>query len=224
MAIATHKFTLKATDTATRRRRLGVMTPELVEKELVDLLQLQGLSLGGADAELVKVKVTLTAQTVKDAPLYDRTFAVEIVARAEHSAALAQHINDPAFKSTLASPAHLGTTVIIEDIKEVEYSSVTTAQAADASPPPAPRPKALKELGESNVEVKNEDAYWAFLPVGLLMFPLGIYAYARTRYGAGKTCKWLRWKFSHTNPVTPLFYLPKDVRERMRAELNSSEV
>merc|ERR1740125_18075 len=35
---------------------------------------------------------------------------------------------------------------------------------------------------------------------------------------------WLRYKCSHTNPVTPILYLPKDVKERLRTELNSSEV
>ena len=48
--------------------------------------------------------------------------------------------------------------------------------------------------------------------------------YVRSRYGGGKTMKWLRWKCSHTNPVTPILYLPKDVKERMRVELHSSEV
>jgi hypothetical protein len=225
MAVATHQFTLKAADTATRRRRLAEMTPDLVKAELIALLQLEGLSLGG-DGALISVEVTLTAQVVKVAPLFDRTFAVTIVARAEHSDALAKHINDADFKSTLAGPAHLSTTVVFEDIKAVEYSSVVTAPPKGGTTPPKPKDKgALATLGESNVSSEvNEDGYWAFLPVGLLMFPLVIYIYTRYRYGAGKTCKWLRYKCSHSNPVTPFLYLPKDVKERMHSELHSTEV
>jgi len=227
IAVATHKFTLKVTDTATRRRRLGEMTPELVKTELVKVLQEEGLSLGGDDGELISVDVTLTAQVVAVAPLFARTFAVEIVARAEHSDAVAKQINEPNFKTTLASSDHLGTSVLFEDIKPIAYSSVNVAPpAVAATPAPTPEPKQLKGLGESNISsAPDERGYWAFLPGGLfLLCPLLVYIYARYRYGAGKTYKWLRWKCSHTNPVTPILYLPKDVKERMRAELNSSEV
>jgi len=227
IAVATHKFTLKATDTATRRRRLGEMTPELVKTELVKVLQEEGLSLGGDDGELISVDVTLTASKVAVAPLFARTFDVEIVTRAEHSDAVAKQITEPTFKTTLASSDHLGTSVTFEDIKPVAYSSVNVAPpAVAATPAPTPEPKQLKGLGESNISsAPDERGYWAFLPGGLfLLCPLLVYIYARYRYGAGKTYKWLRWKCSHTNPVTPILYLPKDVKERMRAELNSSEV
>jgi len=228
MAVATHQFTLKATDTATRRRRLGEMTPELVKAELVALLQLQGLSLGGG-GELISVDVTLKEAVVKEAALFDRTFTVKIVSRAEHSDALGQQINDAAFKSTLAGPGHLSTTIVFEDIKAVTYSSVTTdptAGGGESGPLNDGQMGGLASLGESNVESGevDETGYWAFLPAGLcMMLPLAIWFYVRTRYGAGKTCKWLRWKCSHTNPVTPILYLPKDVKDRLFSELHSTE-
>ena len=31
--------------------------------------------------------------------------------------------------------------------------------------------------------------------------------------------KWLRYKCSHTNPVTPILYLPKDVKVRVRVRV-----
>merc|ERR1711865_349 len=67
------------------------------------------------------------------------------------------------------------------DIKAVEYSSVVTAPPKDGTPPPKPEDKgALVTLGESNVSSEvNEDGYWAFLPAGLLMFPLPLPAQGR---------------------------------------------
>merc|ERR1711865_1044057 len=111
-----------------------------------------GLSLGGDDGELISVDVTLTAQVVAVAPLFARTFAAEIVARAEHSDAVAKQINEPNFKTTLASSDHLGTSVLFEDIKPIAYSSVNVAPpAVAATPAPTPEPKQLKGLGESNI-------------------------------------------------------------------------
>lgn len=177
---------------------------------------------------LVGEKVVVTGGETADAQ-GERTFNVEIVALKAHSAELDQLVKDDAFATTLASPAYLGTTVTVQNIEAPVYSNVRTSappQDTTASPPPAAgggRP--LVGLGESNVTVQSDDAYWAFLPVGLLLIvPLFIWIYVRSRYGGGKTMKWLRYKCSHTNPVTPILYLPKDVKERLRAELNSSEV
>ena len=52
---------------------------------------------------------------------------VEIVARAEHSDAVAKQINEPTFKTTLASSDHLGTSVAFEDM--------------NTNPNPNPNPK-----------------------------------------------------------------------------------
>jgi len=217
MAMAKHAFTLTAEDTATRRRRLAEMTEELVRTQVESLLSSKGTPIS-------KVTVELTSA----AEVQKRTFKVEITCRAEHSDALAKHISDDNFVPTLASSDYLGTDVTIDGIVAVVFTTVDVVEpSTDASPPPPPPPKTkgIASLGESNVEVTNEDAYWAFLPVGLMILcPLAIFIYVRSRFGAGKTYKWLRWKCSHTNPVTPILYLPKDVKERMRAELHSSEV
>jgi len=231
VAVATHKFTLKATDTATRRRRLAQITTENVKEKVLALLD--------ADPAfkvswLVGEKVTVTGGETADAQS-QRTFDVQIVALKAHSEELDQLIKADAFATTLASPAYLGTTVAVSGIEEPVYSNVRTSAppgggqdtTAASPPPPAEEPErgALVGLGESNVTVQNDDAYWAFLPCGLLLIcPLIIWIYVRSRYGGGKTMKWLRWKCSHTNPVTPILYLPKDVKERMRVELHSSEV
>jgi len=232
VAVATHKFTLKATDTATRRRRLAQITTEMVNEKVLALLDADPAFKA---SWLVGEKVTVTGgETVDDQG--QRTFDVQIVALKAHSEELDQLIKADAFATTLASPAYLGTTVAVSGIEEPVYSNVRTSAppgggqdtTAASPPPPAEEPPrgALVGLGESNVTVKKEPTWaWVFLPVGLLIIcPLMIWIYVRSRYGGGKTMKWLRWKCSHTNPVTPILYLPKDVKERMRVELHSSEV
>ena len=181
MAMAKHAFTLTAEDTATRRRRLAEMTEELVRTQVESLLSSKGTPISAAAGESVKVKLTSAAEVQK------RTFMVTITCRAEHSDALAKHISDDNFVPTLASSDYLGTDVTIDGIVAVVFTTVDVVEpSTDASPPPPPPPKTkgIASLGESNVEVTNEDAYWAFLPVGLMILcPLAIFIYVRSRFG-----------------------------------------
>jgi len=229
VAVATHKFTLTAKDTATRRRRLAQITTDMVKEKVLALLDADPAF---KESWLVGEKVTVTGGETAD-DQGQRTFDVQIVALKAHSGELDQLINADDFAATLASPAYLGTTVAVSGIEEPVYSEVSTTAppgggqdtTADSPPPTSGEPP-LVGLGESNVTVQSDDTWaWVFLPVGLLIIcPLMIWIYVRSRYGGGKTMKWLRWKCSHTNPVTPILYLPKDVKERMRVELHSSEV
>ena len=51
--------------------------------------------------------------------------------------------------------------------------------------------------------------------------PLFCCCFARGRYGAGKERLFFKFKFSHSNPTFPAFYIPYEDREKMRAELYS---
>ena len=166
-------------------------------------------------------------------------FDVTIVSRAEYAGQLTATLSDEVTLSG-ALAAKLGTVVSVSE-PTVAYSSVCTPEANvpwdDCGSPtraPAQAPAASSidygelNVGESNISEVEADLGW-LVPVVvilslILLCPLLGLVFVRSRYGPGKTYMYLRWKCSHTNPVSPIFYLPKDVRERLRVDLNSSTV
>jgi hypothetical protein len=80
------------------------------------------------------------------------------------------------------------------------------------------------ESGESNQAVADDavPGWGVFLIVLLLLCflsPLLCYLYAHFKYGAGKEVKWFKYKLSHSDPVWPFGYVPREDRDALRASL-----
>ena len=82
----------------------------------------------------------------------------------------------------------------------------------------------------SAITMNEEEAPVAVIVVLVILFllccllPMLMYIYARNRFGAGNAQKWMRYKLAHSNPTVPIMYLPRDVREALRADLYSNVV
>jgi hypothetical protein len=82
----------------------------------------------------------------------------------------------------------------------------------------------FEEGGESNQSVADEAVPgWGVLLIVLLLLcflsPLLCYLYAHFKYGAGKEVKWFKYKLSHSDPVWPFGYVPREDRDALRASL-----
>jgi len=104
--------------------------------------------------------------------------------------------------------------------------------AAAASPPPASNGDGGTNQGVIPDDVgsaqTNKDEslnggiiFLIILLVLCFLCPLFCCCFARGRYGAGKERLFFKFKFSHSNPTFPAFYIPYEDREKMRAELYS---
>jgi len=232
MEVATHTITVTAADTATRRRRLGVMTADKVKQAVIGHLADEGITVGAGAGDAILREPTVVEAGQADQGVHK--FDVTIVSRAEYAGQLTATLSDGvALSGALA--AKLGTVVSVSE-PSVAYRSVCSDCDDWGSPTraPAQAPAASSidygelNVGESNISEVEADQGW-LVPVVvilslILLCPLLGLVFVRSRYGSGKTYMYLRWKCSHTNPVSPIFYLPKDVRERLRVDLNSSTV
>ena len=80
---------------------------------------------------------------------------------------------------------------------------------------------------EGSAQTKKDESlnggiiFLIILLVLCFLCPLFCCCFARGRYGAGKERLFFKFKFSHSNPTFPAFYIPYEDREKMRAELYS---
>jgi len=104
--------------------------------------------------------------------------------------------------------------------------------AAAASPPPPSNGDGGTNPGvipddEGSAQTKKDESlnggiiFLIILLVLCFLCPLFCCCFARGRYGAGKERLFFKFKFSHSNPTFPAFYIPYEDREKMRAELYS---
>jgi len=104
--------------------------------------------------------------------------------------------------------------------------------AAAASPPPPSSGDGGTNPGvipddEGSAQTKKDESlnggiiFLIILLVLCFLCPLFCCCFARGRYGAGKERLFFKFKFSHSNPTFPAFYIPYEDREKMRAELYS---
>ena len=75
---------------------------------------------------------------------------------------------------------------------------------------------------------QEEFPWWAYLAIGLFVFcccciPFCLFCYARRRFGEGNEFLWFRYLLYQTNPRWPLFYMPKDVHDRLKMQLYHPE-
>ena len=86
------------------------------------------------------------------------------------------------------------------------------------SPPPTPAspPTTPTDIDNSNLEdpIMNSSA-WALL---LLLLPVLCLGYVCFRYPSNVGL-WFKYRFSHSNPVVILLYVPKEAREEMRRRM-----
>ncbi len=105
---------------------------------------------------------------------------------------------------------------------------------APSPPSPLLMPELINESGDSIVTLERgrsiDGALLAATIGGLCLCCCcciafcGVILYARKRFGAGNEKRWIHYKLAHSNPVWPMLYLPKDVREGLRNELYSRTV
>lgn len=110
----------------------------------------------------------------------------------------------------------------------VEDLEVVTGVVDAASPPPLPTiaspPPAELSAGESAITSEEEDQGWIAAPVVvgfLFLLLVSFCCYAHIFY-PGRVLTWLRLKTTHSNMAVPIFYMNKEVRDAMRADLRAS--
>ena len=252
VSVATVAFAMSASDTVDRRRRLAVMTTDMMAAQVRANLEAEGI-------EVLSVTVTEIGVPVGGVHNFD----IVVVTPSDEADSATNQVSAPAFAENLAEA--LGTEIVLTSTPTVVLSNVVAAgfspspPSPPTPPPPSPSPSpppplpsppppspsspplpssparaktptgdTLLETGPSAQSTNNDEGPWwvALVVIFCLLIgcPIAIFIYVRGRFGAGKTYLWVRLTFSHTNPASPILYLPKDVRERLRAELNSPSV
>jgi hypothetical protein len=141
---------------------------------------------------------------------------------------------------SVGTPSQDGTTISwsfdmeidppVEVVGEVSYPS-GRGSLQDVSPAPSPPPSndggGVIPDDEGSAQMKKHESlnggiiFLIILLVLCFLCPLFCCCFARGRYGAGKERLFFKFKFSHSNPTFPAFYIPYEDREKMRAELYS---
>ena len=109
-------------------------------------------------------------------------------------------------------------------------STPTESPVVTLTPPPPPAPPSSPPLqpfdktgGDDAITTEDEDtSMYGLFALIVLIFPLIFCVYVVATYG-GQECKYLSWRFSHTNPFVVFGYMPKERRDALWQEVKEGK-
>jgi len=194
----------------TSRRRLQAVTNERVSEAVEAILEANDFAMGRL---IFAVEAEAVGALVAGSQTYQLT--VEVLGTSMRE--LAEYVKTLDFRTRLA--ATLGNGAELSEPTNINFEVVPIPGLGALSDGAS-----LAEQQEANVTVQDEVMSWLIILICLVLFflfliPLVIFYYVQNKYGRGNVTLWLRYKIAHHNPEKRLFYIPKDLHERLRMQL-----
>jgi hypothetical protein len=197
------------------RRRLQEVTDAMVSAAVERIL--------APEFEIGRIMFSVEAAAVGVPASADQTYLLTVVALGTYLQEIAEFVSMVDFRTKLI--AALGNSIDILGPKNLNFEIVPVP-----APPPAPPTAVGTTIGlpnpaESNISGGGDDlpsygiALICVLIFLCILVPLLLCIFARSRVGKGNEMLWIRYKLAHHNPSWPLFYIPRDLHERLRLQL-----
>jgi len=122
--------------------------------------------------------------------------------------------------ATIAVPSSTNSTVVMDALSARLGSAADASAALGITVESVPTLRAvLADLDGSSISTEEKGAM-ALLALLVLLPPMLCMVYVAIQY-SGKECKYLSYRFSHTNPFIVIGYMPKERREALWAEIKA---